>query len=113
MESPIITQLRKINTFEWTSISRDKARIFVYTGDDIKEIAVNDLVSNQPTVNISFSTENLDIEERIDAFAESLRYFKELHFDFDSFNLSKQAKSLSGMYNMNDRRQGATSDSDS
>lgn len=102
----------KINTFEWTSISRDKARIFVYTGDDIKEIAVNDLVSNQPTVNISFSTENLDIEERIDAFAESLRYFKELHFDFDSFNLSKQAKSLSGMYNMNDRRQGATSDSD-
>lgn len=102
----------KINTFEWTSISRDKARIFVYTGDDIKEIAVNDLVSNQPTVNISFSTENLDIEEKIDAFAESLRYFKELHFDFDSFNLSKQAKSLSGMYNMNDRRQGATSDSD-
>ena len=102
----------KINTFEWTSISKDKARIFVYTGDDIKEIAVNDLVSNQPTVNISFSTENLDIEERIDAFAESLRYFKELHFDFDSFNLSKQAKSLSGMYNVNDRRQGTTTDSD-
>lgn len=102
----------KINTFEWMSISRDKARIFVYTGDDIKEIVVNDLVSNQPTVNISFSTENLDIEERIDAFAESLRYFKELHFDFDSFNLSKQAKSLSDMYNVNDRRQGTTTDSD-
>lgn len=102
----------KINTFEWSSISKDKARIFVYTGDDIKEIDVKDLVSNQPTVNISFSTENLDIEERIAAFADSLRYFKELHFDFDSFNLSRQAKSLSGMYNINDRRQGATSDSD-
>ena len=102
----------KINTFEWSSISKEKARIFVYTGDDIKEIDVKDLVSNQPTVNISFSTENLDIEERIAAFADSLRYFKELHFDFDSFNLSKQAKSLSGMYNINDRRQGATSDSD-
>lgn len=102
----------KINTFEWSSISKEKARIFVYTGDDIKEIDVKDLVSNQPTVNISFSTENLDIEERIVAFADSLRYFKELHFDFDSFNLSKQAKSLSGMYNVNDRRQGATSDND-
>ena len=102
----------KINTFEWSSISKEKARIFVYTGDDIKEIDVKDLVSNQPTVNISFSTENLDIEERIAAFADSLRYFKELHFDFDSFNLSKQAKSLSGMYNVNDRRQGATSDND-
>ena len=102
----------KINTFEWTSISRDKARIFVYTGGDIKEIDVKDLVSDQPTVKISFSTENLDIEERITAFADSLRYFKELHFDFDSFNLSKQAKSLSGMYNVNDRWQGATSDND-
>ncbi len=102
----------RINTFEWMSISRDKARIFVYTGDDIKEIDVKDLVSNQPTVNISFSTENLDIEERIAAFADSLKYFKELHFDFDSFNLSKQAKSLSGMYNVNDRCQGATSDND-
>lgn len=99
----------KINTFEWSSISKEKARIFVYTGDDIKE---KDLVSNQPTVNISFSTENLDIEERIAAFADSLRYFKELHFNFDSFNLSKQAKSLSGMYNVNDRRQGDTSDND-
>lgn len=103
----------KINTIEWTSISRDKARIFVYTGDDIKEIRdVKDLVCNQPTVNISFSTVNLDIEERISAFADSLHYFRELHFDFDSFNLSKQARSISGMYNVNDRRQGATSDND-
>jgi hypothetical protein len=100
----------KINTFEWDSISKDKARIFVYTGNDIKEIDVMDLVRDQPTVNVSFSTENLDIEERISAFADSLRYFKELHFDFDSFNLSKQARSLAGMYNENDRRQGATSD---
>ena len=102
----------KINTSEWSSISKEKARIFVYTGDDIKEIDIKKLLSNQPTVSISFSTENLDIEERIDAFADSLRYFKELHFDFDSFNLSKQAKSLSGMSNINDRRQCATSDSD-
>lgn len=100
----------KINTFEWESISRDKARIFVYTGNDIKEIDVMDLVRNQPTINVSFSTENLDIEERISAFADSLRYFKELHFDFDSFNLTKQAKSLAGMYNENERRQGETSD---
>lgn len=102
----------RINVFEWTSISENNARIFVYTGNDIKEIKVKDLVTNQPTVNISFSTENLDIEERISAFADSLHYFKELHFDFDSFKLSKQAKSLFGMYNVNDRRQSATSDSD-
>ena len=102
----------KINTFEWDSISKNKARIFVYTGNDIKEIDVKDLVSNQPMVSISFSTANLDIEERISAFADSLHYFKELHFDFDSFNLSKQAKSISNMYNVNDRHQNATTDSD-
>ena len=102
----------KINAFEWDYISKDKARIFVYTGSDIKEIDIKDLVSNQPSVSISFSTENLDIEERISAFADSLHYFKELHFDFDSFNLSKQAKSLSKMYNVNDRRQDTTTDND-
>ena len=102
----------EINTFEWDSISKDKAKIFVYTGNDIKEIDFKDLVSNQPVVSISFSTENLDIEERISAFAESLHYFKRLHFDFDSFNLSKQAKSISMMYNVNDRRQNTTTDSD-
>ena len=102
----------KINTFEWNSISKGKAKIFVYTGNDIKEIDVKDMVCNQSTVCISFSTENLDIEDRISAFADSLHYFKELHFDFDSFNLSKQAKSLSKMYNENDRRQNATTDSD-
>lgn len=102
----------EINTFEWDSISKDKARIFVYTGNDIKEIDFKDLVSNQPKVSISFSTENLDIEERISAFADSLHYFKRLHFDFNSFNLSKQAKSISKMYNVNDRRQNTTTDSD-
>ena len=102
----------KLNTFECDSIFKDNATIYVYTGNEIKTIKAKDLIMNQHKVNISFSTENLDIEERISAFADSLHYFKELHFDFDSFNLSRMAKSISDMDNMNDRHQIGTSDND-
>jgi hypothetical protein len=102
----------KIDTFEWKYISEKRARILIYTGNEIKEIDIIKLVSDQPTINISFSTENLNVEERISTFAESLKYFKELYFDFSSFNLSNQAITLSGMYNENNRRQNNTSEID-
>ena len=77
--------------------------MLVYTGDDIKRIFVKDLIMNQTNIALSFSTENLDIEERIEAFAESLHYFKELHFDFDSFNISRKAQSVAEVYKKNKR----------
>ena len=79
--------------------------MLIYTGSDIKRIFVKDLILNQNNIAITFSTQNLDIEERIDAFAESLHYFKELHFDFDSFNISKKAESVANIYKKNERGQ--------
>lgn len=93
----------KINTEEWDYIIKERADLLVYTGDDIKMIFVQDLIRNQHSIALSFSTENLDIEERIDAFSEALHCFKELHFDFDSFNISKNAQSVADIYKKNKR----------
>ena len=106
------TEPFKINTEEWDWIIQDGADLLIYDGKDIKRHDINDLVRNQANVSISFSTENLDIEERISAFSDSLHYFKELHFDFDSFNISKKAKSVKDIYNTNIGVQNNISDED-
>ena len=102
----------KITVLEWDYISEHHANIFVYTGTDIKEIDPEDLVRNQPSVSVSFSTKNLDVEERIHEFAQAMHYFKELHFDFKSFDLSAQAASIRGMYNKHDGFQASATDDD-
>lgn len=77
------------------------AKLFIYTDGDIKELDPKYLIENQPSIALSFSTKNLDIEERITAFSDSLHYFNEMTFDFESFNLSNKAKSIKGLYNRN------------
>ena len=95
----------RITAEEWDFLIKEDADLLIYTGSDIKRIFVKDLIINQNNIAITFSTQNLDIEERIDAFAQSLHYFKELHFDFDSFNVSKKAESVANIYKKNERRQ--------
>lgn len=102
----------KITVVEWDYVSEYHAKIFVYTGTDIKEIDPEDLLRNQSSVSVSFSTKNLDVEERIREFAHAMHYFKELHFDFESFDLSAQAASIRGMYNKHDGFQVAATDDD-
>lgn len=93
----------KINPNEWDFLIKDKANLFIYTGSDIKRIFENDLIMNQQSITLTFSTENLDKEERLNAFAKSLHYFKELHFDFESFNISAKAESVTDIYKKNVR----------
>ena len=90
-----------INPEEWDSIMERKAKILIYRGNDIVEIEKEDLVKNQNSINLRFSTENLDIEDRISQFSNILHYFKQIHFDFESFNVSKRAKSIIGITNKN------------
>ena len=102
----------KINPTEWESIIKDSAYLLIYTGDDIKRITKEDLVKNQSNISLSFSTENLDIEDRISAFCSSLHYFKELHFDFKSFNLSESAESIKNIFKKNEGTQNNNTEED-
>ena len=102
----------KVNPEEWDSVVKDSAYLLIYTGDDIKRIKKEDLVRNQSNISLSFSTENLDIEERIDAFCSTLHYFKELHFDFSSFNIAENAESIKNIFNRNEGTQNSNSEND-
>lgn len=90
-----------INPEEWDYIINPKGKLLIYTGNDIKEENIEDLINNQSSIVLRFSTENLDIEDRISQFSDLLHYFKQIHFDFDSFNISKHAKSILGITNKN------------
>lgn len=103
----------KVNPFEWEYLIKKDARLLIYTGDDIIEIKVRDLIQNQTTVNLSFSTSNLEIEERIDSFATALRYFKDIVFKFDSFNLPARVDSIRDINNTNEGTQVKYSDEES
>lgn len=101
-----------INPEEWDSIMDHKAKILIYRGNDIVEIEKEDLVKNQNSIVLRFSTENLDVEDRISQFSDILHYFKQIHFDFESFNISKRAKSILGITNKNEGTQTDNSDED-
>lgn len=101
-----------INPEEWDTIMDHNAKILIYRGNDIVEIEKEDLVKNQNSIILRFSTENLDIEDRISQFSNLLHYFKQIHFDFESFNVSKRAKSILGITNKNQGTQTGNSDED-
>jgi len=102
----------KVNPEELDYIFKDSAYLLIYTGDDIKRIEKEDLVRNQSNISLSFSTENLDIEERIDAFCTTLHYFRELHFDFSSFNIAENAESIRNIFNRNKGTQNTNTEED-
>lgn len=101
-----------INPEEWDYITYENARLLIYRGNDIVEIQKEDLVRNQNSIVLRFSTENLNIEDRISQFSELLHYFKQINFDFESFNISKRAKSILEITNKNEGTQIGGSDID-
>jgi hypothetical protein len=75
----------KIGANEWIQLMRPNSMFWVYFGNDkIACLKLNELLRNQDNLTISFSTENLDVENRLEKFAELLRYFGDVHFDFHS-----------------------------
>ena len=102
----------KINPEEWKAMIKDFAILLIYTGSDIKRITKEDLIKNQSNISLSFSTKNLDIEERISTFCKLLNYFEDLHFDFKSFNLSGNAESIANIYKKHEGIQNNNTEED-
>ena len=90
-----------INTGEWELITKEKSSLFfVWDGNKINYIDILGLMRNQSHIDIAFSTENLDIEERLTKFSHSMRYFKDIQFKFSSFVSSPfgQATSINNYF---------------
>ena len=75
----------KIGANEWIQLMKPDSMFWLYFGNGkLGSLKLYDLLRNQDKLKISFSTENLDKEDRIEKFAELLHYFGDVHFDFNS-----------------------------
>ena len=96
----------KIGANEWIQLMKSNSMFWVNFGNGkLGCLKLYELLRNQDNLTISFSTENLDKEERLEKFAELLHYFGNVHFDFDSVkpNNYSVAKDLSD-YRFDERK---------
>ena len=79
----------KIGTNEWIQLMKPNSMFWVHFGDGkLGCLKLYELLRGQDKLSLSFSTENLDKENRLQNFAEILHYFKNVHFDFNSIKPS-------------------------
>ena len=71
-----------------------------------------DILQNQSNITLSFSTQNLQIEDKVQELSNILHFFKDIHFDFASFNITERAQSIRNMYNKHEGTQCHTGDDD-
>jgi hypothetical protein len=75
----------KIGANEWLQLMKPNSMFWVHFGNrKLGCLKLYDLLRKQDKLTISFSTENLDKEDRLEKFAELLHYFGNVHFNFNS-----------------------------
>lgn len=96
----------KIGANEWIQLMKPNSMFWIHFGNrKLGCLNLYDLLRKQDKLSISFSTENLDFENRLENFAEILHYFKNVHFDFntirpDNYSTAKKINN----YRFNERR---------
>lgn len=96
----------KIGANEWIQLMKPNSMFWLHFGNrKLGCLKLYELLRNQDKLTLSFSTENLDVEDRLQKFAELLHYFGNVHFDFNSVKPSDYsvAKDLSD-YRFDERR---------
>lgn len=105
----------KIGANEWIQLMKPNSMFWVHFGNrKLGCLNLFDLLRKQDKLSLSFSTENLDFEHRLENFAELLHYFKNVHFDFNSIRPHdySTAENLNN-YRFNERRNETDLSSDS
>lgn len=91
----------KIGANEWIQLMKPNSMFWVHFGNRrLSCLNLYDLMRRQDKLSLSFSTENLDFENRLENFADILHYFKNVHFDFNSI----RPDNYSTAENLNDYR---------
>ncbi len=96
----------KIGANEWIQLMKPNSMFWVHFGNrKISCLNLYELLRKQDKLSLSFSTENIDFENRLENFAELLHYFKNVHFDFNSLRPTNYstAENLKD-YRFNERR---------
>lgn len=71
-----------LNASDWEQLSKDGSMLWVVTHDGPQCVPFYALPRDTNTIAITFSPENMQYKNRCIALAETLRYFKGLHFNF-------------------------------
>lgn len=71
-----------LNTSDWEQLSKDGSMLWVVTRDGPQCVPFYALPRDTNTIAITFSPENMQYKNRCIALAETLKYFKGLHFNF-------------------------------
>lgn len=71
-----------LNTADWEQLSKDGSMLWVVTHDGPQCVPFYALPRDTNTIAITFSPENMQYKSRCIALAETLKYFKGLHFNF-------------------------------
>ena len=71
-----------LNTSDWEQLSKDESMLWVVTHDGPQCVPFYALPRDTNTIAITFSPENMQYKNRCIALAETLKYFKGLHFNF-------------------------------
>lgn len=71
-----------LNTSDWEQLSKDGSMLWVVTHDGPQCVPFYALPRDTNTIAITFSPENMQYKSRCIALAETLKYFKGLHFNF-------------------------------
>lgn len=77
----------QLTAFDWEQLSRPNSMLWIVNYEGAKCVPFYKLVRNREIVKVSFNSSNFEYEDRCIALAQVLRYFKGLHFDFDSLKL--------------------------
>ena len=79
----------KIGVNEWMQLIRPNSMFWVHFGNGhLGCLKINELLRSQDKLTISFDTSNLENEDKINQFSQILRYFKKIHFNFDTIQSS-------------------------
>lgn len=71
-----------LNASDWKQLSKDGSMLWVVTHDGPQCVPFYALPRDTNTIAITFSPENMQYKNRCIALAETLKYFKGLHFNF-------------------------------
>lgn len=73
-----------INPGEWGTLLKPNAMLWIFDGEVALPLHLRALIRNQDELVLKMDTRNLDDISRVSKFAQILRYFKQVHFDFKS-----------------------------
>ena len=72
----------QLNAADWEQLIKPNSMLIVRTQQGMGCVPFRDLICNREKIDLSFSTKNLEIQDRLGALANIMRWFTGLHFDF-------------------------------